>query len=125
MEPIRILIADDHTLVREGIRRMLEEEEDFEIVAEASNGEEVLKKVRTSKPNVILMDVAMPVIDGFEATRRLVKQAKSHSKSNYTPTLPTRRSRVVPDAMHWYYQGVPDQRTGGKQGTGQYQQDSQ
>ena len=71
METIRILIADDHAFVREGTRRILEQEADLEVVAEAGDGEETVKLACELKPDVALVDVAMPRIDGIEATRRI------------------------------------------------------
>jgi DNA-binding NarL/FixJ family response regulator len=69
---IRILLADDHALVREGIRRVLEEEEDFEVVAEASDGEEALALAAEHQPDVAVVDISMPGASGFEVTARLV-----------------------------------------------------
>lgn len=73
---IKILIADDHTLVRKGIKRMLEEQPDFKVVAEASDGKETVAKARETQPDVVLMDVAMPGSDGIEATKQLTKNRK-------------------------------------------------
>jgi two-component system, NarL family, response regulator LiaR len=71
MEKIRILIADDHTLVREGTRERLEREEDFEVVGEAADGEEAVRLANQLKPNVAIMDIAMPNLNGIEATKRI------------------------------------------------------
>lgn len=68
---IRVLLVDDHTVVRQGLRRMLELEEDMEVVAEATNGEEALDKIPISSPNVILMDIRMPGMDGIETIRHI------------------------------------------------------
>ena len=65
MKKIRILIADDHVVVREGTRRILDQEEDIEVVAEASDGEEAVKMATSFKPDVVIMDIAMPGIDGI------------------------------------------------------------
>lgn len=68
---IKVLIVDDHALVRMGIRRLLDDLPDMEVVAEAENGEQALTLVKTCKPDVVLLDMKMPGIDGWEVTRRL------------------------------------------------------
>ena len=70
---IKVLIVDDHALVRMGIRRLLEDLADIEVVADAASGEEALKLVKTAVPDVVLLDMKMPGIDGWEVTRRLHK----------------------------------------------------
>ena len=69
--PVRLLIADDHALVRQGLRGMLEREPDIEIVGEAHNGREAVDLCLTLGPNLVLMDVRMPEMDGLEATRAI------------------------------------------------------
>jgi len=71
---IRVLVVDDHTIVRDGICSLLALVSDIEIVGEASNGKEAVKKVRELAPDVVLMDIAMPVINGLEATRRIRRE---------------------------------------------------
>jgi NarL family two-component system response regulator LiaR len=73
MDKIRILIADDHTLVREGTRERLEREEDFEVVGEAADGEEAVRLVNQLKPNVAILDIAMPNLNGIEAAKQIKK----------------------------------------------------
>ncbi len=70
---IRVLIVDDHALVRMGIRRLLEDMQDMEVVADAESGEQALQLVKSLKPDVVLLDMKMPGIDGWEVTRRLKK----------------------------------------------------
>ena len=72
---IRIMLVDDHRLVRAGLKRVLTEVADMEVVAEASSGEEALDLVRTVTPDVVLMDINMPGIGGLEATRRLLQRS--------------------------------------------------
>ncbi|MFQ5473130.1 MAG: response regulator [Dehalococcoidia bacterium] len=72
-ETISVVIADDHALVREGTKQMLEGQSGIEIVGEASEGEQAIRLVATLKPNVVLMDIAMPGVNGIEATRRIKK----------------------------------------------------
>src|SRR5918994_1100716 len=67
----RLLIADDHALVREGLRTMLSGEDGIEVVAEAHNGRQALETCRALGPDLVLMDVRMPVMDGLEATKRI------------------------------------------------------
>jgi DNA-binding NarL/FixJ family response regulator len=73
-EPARLLIADDHALVREGLRTMLSGEAGLQVVAEARNGQEALSSCRELEPDLVLMDVRMPVMDGLEATRKIKQE---------------------------------------------------
>ncbi len=70
-QPIRVLVADDHAILRDGIRSLLERQPDFVVVGEASNGQEAIDQALALAPDVVLMDLAMPGMDGLEATRRL------------------------------------------------------
>jgi DNA-binding NarL/FixJ family response regulator len=71
MSKIRILIADDHAVVRDGTRWILEQEADMEVVAEAADGAEAIKLAGSSKPDVAIIDIAMPEVDGIEATKQI------------------------------------------------------
>ncbi len=74
MHPIRVLIADDYALFRQGLASLLAAESDFEVVGEAADGREAVEIAREVKPDVIVMDVSMPVMDGLEATRRITAE---------------------------------------------------
>lgn len=74
---VRILLADDHPIVREGLRTLLETQADFEVVAECANGEEVLRVTGKVQPDIVLLDLEMPVMDGVETIRRLRQVANS------------------------------------------------
>lgn len=71
---IRILLADDHTILREGIRSLIENEPDMAVVGEANDGHTAVKLALQLKPDIILMDLAMPLLNGLEATRQIKKQ---------------------------------------------------
>jgi DNA-binding NarL/FixJ family response regulator len=73
-QPTRVLVADDHNLFRYGIKAMLANAEGFEVVGEAATGEEVVEKVAQTRPDLILMDIQMPGINGIEATRRVLER---------------------------------------------------
>ena len=77
MNAIRVLLVDDHQVVREGLRRMLELEEDIEVVGEVANAKEVLTQAELLSPEVILMDIKMPGMDGIELTRQLKEKQPS------------------------------------------------
>lgn len=74
MRKIKVLVVDDHALVRDGIRALLALASDIEVVGEAASGKEALQRVRQLAPDVVLMDLAMPTVGGLEATRRIRKE---------------------------------------------------
>jgi DNA-binding NarL/FixJ family response regulator len=74
VNPIRVILAEDHTIVRKGLRALLESAADIEVVAEAANGRMVLDLVADMRPDVVVMDITMPLLNGLEATRQLKQQ---------------------------------------------------
>jgi DNA-binding NarL/FixJ family response regulator len=76
-KPTRVVVADDHALFRYGLKAMLANAEGFEVVGEAATGEEVVEKVASLQPDIILMDIQMPGINGIEATRRVLERDPS------------------------------------------------
>jgi DNA-binding NarL/FixJ family response regulator len=90
-EGISVLLADDHSLVRRGFRRILEDDDGLNVVGEASNGVEAIRMSHELKPNVVVMDLSMPELDGVQATKEIVKHLPEtavlvlsmHSDDNY------------------------------------------
>jgi NarL family two-component system response regulator LiaR len=74
MTTIRVMIADDHAIVRKGIRALLSEAEGFEVVGEAGDGQQAVRMAEETRPDVILMDLLMPLMDGIEATRQITRR---------------------------------------------------
>lgn len=90
-DEITVLLADDHSLVRRGFRRILEDDEQMKVVGEASNGIEAIRMASELKPNVVVMDLSMPELDGVQATKEIVKHSPDtevlvlsmHAEDNY------------------------------------------
>src|SRR3954447_4270558 len=75
MKKILVLLADDHTVVRQGLRVLLEVESDIHVIGEAETGRQAVLMAKKLKPDVIVLDVAMPVLNGLEATRQIAREA--------------------------------------------------
>ncbi len=74
---MKILLADDHNVLRKGLRRILEEQPDLEVVGEASDGRQAVSLAHTLKPDIVVMDIAMPLMNGLEATRQILQRNSS------------------------------------------------
>ena len=81
MSTIRVVLADDHALVRAGIRALLEKLPDIEVVGEADNGRQALDLVKSSAPNLVLLDISMTELGGLEALPRIVKNFSSRASA--------------------------------------------
>src|SRR5206468_12190617 len=75
MEKITVLLADDHTVVRQGLRALLEAEQDMSVVGEAENGRQAVQMTKRLQPDVVVMDIAMPLLNGLEATRQVSRES--------------------------------------------------
>src|SRR6202171_3192045 len=74
MAKLRILIGDDHTLLRQGLRKILQERPDWEVVAEAGDGREAVRQALAGQPDIAILDIGMPLMNGIEATRQIVRR---------------------------------------------------
>ena len=102
MAPVRILIADDHPLVRSGLRALLAATEDVEVVGEAATGEEAVMLAASVQPEVIVMDLRMPGINGIEATRRIVQahpQIRVLVVTLFEPPFSAARAALLPQLL--------------------------
>lgn len=84
---IRILLADDHPIVREGLRAVLETQDDFAVIAECANGDEVLQQTPTLQPDLLLVDLEMPMMDGVETIRHLRQILQKQHYASYHPRI--------------------------------------
>ena len=123
MNPITVLLAEDHTIVREGLRALLKLESDFKIVGEAENGRQAVALASKLCPDVVVMDIAMPLLNGLEATRQILQIAPStkvlvlsaHSDDAYVEQvmalgaagylIKQTAAHVLPDAIRNVHQG--------------------
>jgi two-component system response regulator NreC len=71
---LRILVGDDHTLVRQGFRKILEERPEWEVIAEASDGRDAVRQAMSAQPDIAILDIGMPILNGIEATRQIVRR---------------------------------------------------
>jgi DNA-binding NarL/FixJ family response regulator len=74
MARLRILVADDHTLMRQGLRKILEERPDWQVIAEVGDGREAVRQTEQLKPDVVVLDVGMPLLNGLESTRQITRR---------------------------------------------------
>ena len=93
---MRVLLADDHQILRDGIRRGLEAAGE-EVVGEADNGEQALELVRETRPDIVIMDLTMPVLDGVTATRRITEEFTKNPQCQIL--IAERSTRITPDCF--------------------------
>ena len=87
MKKITVLLSDDHTVVRAGLRLLLESESDIQVVGEAGNGQRAVRETKRLQPDVVLLDIAMPVLNGLVAARQIAKEAPAAKVLISRPTV--------------------------------------
>ncbi len=124
MNPITVLLAEDHQIVRAGLRSMLGGSTDFKVIGEAENGRQAVTLAASLCPDVVVMDITMPLLDGLEATRQILQHAAatkvlvltSHADAMFIEQaraagaagyLTKDSAMVLPEAIRAIYQGVP------------------
>lgn len=110
--PIRVLVVDDHAILREGIRSLLERQDDMVVVGEAADGQEAVRQVALTAPDLVLMDVAMPGMDGLEATQRI---SKAHPQVRVLILTQHDNREYVTPALHAGAAGYVLKRSGGRE----------
>lgn len=125
MRPITILLAEDHRVIREGLRELLQTEEDIHVIGEAENGRQAVALAGQLRPDVVIMDVSMPLINGMEATRQImqttvntkvlvftshcddvyIEQAMAYGASGYL--VKQTDALLLPDAIRGAHHGTP------------------
>ncbi|HUX10655.1 MAG TPA: response regulator transcription factor [Terriglobia bacterium] len=103
MQSVRILVADDHPIFRDGLRKLLEAERDFEVIGEASDGGEAIEMAQRLKPDILLLDLSMPRVPGLEAVRELRNSVEAIRVILLTAAID--REQIV-DALHHGVRGV-------------------
>ena len=103
--PVRILIADDHPIFRDGLRRLLESEPDFKVIGEACDGGEAVKLARQLKPDILLLDLAMPKTTGLEALRDMTSASNSNAVRVILLTAAAEKNQIV-EALQLGARGV-------------------
>ncbi len=104
-QPVRILLADDHPIFRDGLRRLLEAEPDLKVVGEACDGAEAVKMARQLKPDLMLLDLAMPRMPGLEALREMSSGPAANSVRVILLTAAAEKKQIV-EALHLGDRGV-------------------
>src|SRR5688572_10806671 len=77
MGELRLLLGDDHAMLRHGLKKILEDRQDWRVVAEAGNGRDAVREAMALKPDIVVLDIGMPLLNGLEATRQIVRQMPS------------------------------------------------
>ena len=102
MNPVRIMLVDDHPLIREAVGHLIAESSEFELVGEASNGKECFERIESLRPDILILDIAMPEMNGEQVARELRRLYPRHTRHTHGPSIQAIRASRGCKGSFWF-----------------------